>query len=90
MPHTEENFIMREMGYAVARKHARRLRLVSALALFAIPLILLALALWSGPSTALAFGALATLSAALGVAVERWLFFAEATHASMIYYGRAA
>lgn len=90
MPHTEENFIMREMGYAVARKHARRLRRLAALALFVIPLILLALILWSGPASAIALSSLATLSAALGVAVERWLFFAEATHTSMIYYGRAA
>ncbi len=88
MPHTEENFIMREMGYAVARKHARRLRVVAGLALFVLPLILLALALWSGPASVLPLGALATLSAGLGVAVERWLFFAEATHLSMIYYGR--
>lgn len=90
MPHTEENFIMREMGYVVARKHARRLRIVAALALFVLPLVLLALALWSGPSSATLLGALATLSAGVGVAVERWLFFAEATHASMIYYGRDA
>lgn len=90
MPHTEENFIMREMGYVVARKHARRLRVVAALALFVLPLVLLALALWSGPSSAVLLSALATLSAGLGVAVERWLFFAEATHASMIYYGRQA
>jgi DMSO reductase anchor subunit len=32
---------------------------------------------------------LATLSAAVGLGVERWLFFAEATHVSMLYYGRA-
>lgn len=90
MPHTEENFIMREMGYRVARKHARRLRLLAALALFVAPLFLLALALWSRPSFAIVLGTLATLSAGLGIVVERWLFFAEATHTSMIYYGRAA
>ncbi len=90
MPHTEENFIMREMGYAVARKHARRLRLVAASALFGVPSVLLAFALWSGLGFVIAASALATLSAAIGVAVERWLFFAEATHTSMIYYGRAA
>ncbi len=90
MPHTEENFLMREMGYQVARKHAARLRTFSTLTLFAVPLILLAVALWLGAGSALIMGALATLSAAIGIGVERWLFFAEAKHASMIYYGRTA
>ena len=30
----------------------------------------------------------AALSALVGLLVERWLFFAEATHVSTIYYGR--
>jgi DMSO reductase anchor subunit len=30
----------------------------------------------------------ATFSAGLGVAIERWLFFAEATHVAMVYYGK--
>jgi DMSO reductase anchor subunit len=30
----------------------------------------------------------AALSALIGLFVERWLFFAEATHVSTIYYGR--
>jgi DMSO reductase anchor subunit len=29
----------------------------------------------------------AVLSAALGLVVERWLFFAEAKHTVMLYYG---
>ena len=34
---------------------------------------------------------LATLSMAAGiVATERWLFFAEAEHVSMLYYGASA
>jgi DMSO reductase anchor subunit len=31
--------------------------------------------------------ALALASAALGVLIERWLFFAEAEHVAMLYYG---
>jgi DMSO reductase anchor subunit len=92
MPHTEENFVMREMGYRVARKHARRLRVIVHVALFALPLLLSilppALDLPSVLTFLLAFGAV--VSAGIGVAVERWLFFAEATHTSMIYYGREA
>ena len=30
----------------------------------------------------------ATLSAAIGIGMERWLFFAEAEHVAMLYYGR--
>jgi len=33
------------------------------------------------------FAVLATTAAALGVFVERWLFFAEARHVVMRYYG---
>jgi DMSO reductase anchor subunit len=92
-PHTEANFIMREMGFQVARKHAQKLRRLVGLTLFALPAVLLVAVLaLAGDHAALAlFPALgATLSAGLGVAVERWLFFAEATHVSMLYYGRAA
>jgi DMSO reductase anchor subunit len=31
--------------------------------------------------------AVAVLSAALGLVIERWLFFAEAKHTVMLYYG---
>lgn len=85
-PHTRPNYVMREMGYQVARKHAQKLRRIAALALFAVPLglTLLALALGAGIGLFLLY---ATLSAALGAVVERWLFFAEADHMAMLYYG---
>lgn len=90
MPHTEENFIMREMGFQIARKHARKLRAIAHLFLFAIPLALMLLAVLVplGPVAGFLVALAATLSAILGVVTERWLFFAEATHASLIYYGR--
>ncbi len=92
MPHTEENFVMREMGYRVARKHARRLRRMVHVLLFAFPLLLMALSATVELPGAVAViaGLLAVASAAIGVAVERWLFFAEATHTSTLYYGREA
>jgi hypothetical protein len=43
MPHTEENFLMREMGYQVARAHAARLRAITHVALFLAPIALIAL-----------------------------------------------
>jgi sulfite dehydrogenase (quinone) subunit SoeC len=90
MPHTEENFLMREMGFQIARKHAQKLRIIATLCLFVAPMVLMAIILLLGPAAALPCAALATLGAGVGVVTERWLFFAEATHVSMLYYGRAA
>ncbi len=88
-PHTQPNFIMREMGYEVARTHAEKLRRIALILAFLMPgaLCLITLA----PSAMLATPAaiLAVLAAAAGVTVERWLFFAEAEHVSMLYYGRS-
>jgi len=89
-PHTEENYVMREMGFRIARKHAVKLRRFVVAALFAGPALLALLAAAAPPPAAALCAALATLMAAAGVGVERWLFFAEATHVSTLYYGRAA
>jgi DMSO reductase anchor subunit len=73
------------MGFRVARKHAARLRRVALAAGFAAPAALALLALAGAPAAAalLVVGALLAL---LGVLVERWLMFAEATHTVMLYY----
>ncbi len=90
LPHTQANYIMREMGYAIARSHAEKLRGIVRLFAFLVPgaLSLITIA----PSALLATPAalIAVMTAAVGVAVERWLFFAEAEHVSMLYYGRPA
>jgi len=78
-PNTEENFLLREMGYRVARKHAARLRVTAVLLGFVVPIVLLPV-----------FAPAAAVIALLGLVVERWLFFAEATHTVTLYYGRAA
>lgn len=86
-PHTQPNFVMREMGYRVARKHAQKLRKAVLLFAFGLPIVLL---LFSQPPGLAGAGALlATLSLAAGLLIERWLFFAEAEHLSMLYYGEA-
>ncbi|HYH23359.1 MAG TPA: DmsC/YnfH family molybdoenzyme membrane anchor subunit [Azospirillum sp.] len=90
MPHTEENFLMKEMGFRIARDHATKLRRVAGLALFAVPFVLALAAALGGPVVGTLAAAGAVLSAGLGVVVERWLFFAEARHTSMLYYGMAA
>ena len=84
VPHTSANYVQKEMGYAVARKHALKLRRLVFLGLIlAILLMLAALIL---PLSAI----LAAVAALFAAAVERWLFFAEAQHVSMLYYGEKA
>jgi sulfite dehydrogenase (quinone) subunit SoeC len=90
-PHTEENYLMREMGFRVARKHALRLRIIATLLAFLVPLMLtvLAGAALSGglPWLAALLTILAALATTAGVLTERWLFFAEAKHTVTLYYG---
>jgi sulfite dehydrogenase (quinone) subunit SoeC len=89
-PHTGPNFVMREMGYEIGRKHAEKLRRLVLLLAFAVPMLGTLVTLV--PTTAAEIGGalLAVVSMAVGLAVERWLFFAEAEHVSMLYYGREA
>jgi DMSO reductase anchor subunit len=98
-PHTQENYLQREMGYQIARKHAARLRAIALAFGFVIPGALTILIMLV-PGTAVlgtpvpgaallgpAGSLVAALSASAGVLVERWLFFAEAKHSMTLYYG---
>ena len=89
-PHSEENYLLREMGFRVARRHAAKLRLIALIAGALLPLLLTAPQFWIHGATAALLAVLAVLAAGLGLAVERWLFFAEATHTVTLYYGRRA
>jgi DMSO reductase anchor subunit len=85
-PHTERNYIAREMGFVLARRHAQRLRLIALVLLAAVPagFALLAAASARGDRP-LAWAAL--VAATLGAFVERWLFFAQARHVVTAFYG---
>lgn len=85
-PHTEANYITREMAFVIARRHSRWLRWL-ALALFALlpMLCLLPVCLFVQLDAAPWF-AVAAVSAMAGIFVERWLFFAEARHLVTLYY----
>ncbi len=85
-PHFSENFILRQMGFAIARRHAARLRHLALGVGFALPLLLEVLA--GVPIAPLTTTLLALACAALGLLIERWLFFGEATHVAALYYGR--
>lgn len=81
VPHTSENYIMKEMGFAVARKHALKLRNAVFLLLFITLLALAACLLtpW--------FSLVAAPVILLAAVIERWLFFAEAQHVVSLFYG---
>ncbi|WP_439523603.1 dimethyl sulfoxide reductase anchor subunit family protein [Marivita sp.] len=80
-PHTGTNYLLNEMVYTVARRHADKLRLIALLLMLVLPVILLLL-----PYPHI-FGLLALVSHVAGVLVSRWLFFAEAEHVVGLYYG---
>ena len=89
-PHTEENYLMKEMGYRIARKHAAKLRMIALVVGFGAPAViaLVALAIDAAGLRAMLLS-LAAASALVGTFVERWLFFAEAKHSVTLYYGAA-
>jgi DMSO reductase anchor subunit len=89
-PHTEENYLLQEMGFRIARKHARRLRGIARATAFVMPLALSLFALFTSGGWGTLAAGIAVASAALGLVVERWLFFAEAKHTVMLYYGADA
>jgi sulfite dehydrogenase (quinone) subunit SoeC len=89
-PSTSENYVMREMGYRIARKHADKLRKIALMTAFFTPIILVLLALATGGEAAAVLALLAALSGMIGTLVERWLMFAEARHVVTLYYGAEA
>ncbi|MEE8371384.1 MAG: DmsC/YnfH family molybdoenzyme membrane anchor subunit, partial [Sphingomonadales bacterium] len=89
-PHTGPNYLMKEMGFQIARKHAEKLRWIAIISGFLLPMALVLIPLIQDSLDAVALAALAVAFAGIGVAVERWLFFAEARHVQMLYYGESA
>ena len=89
-PHVNENYLTSEMGFRVARKHARKLALIALAAGGFVPaLVIVGLLLaGAGPGWPAALVlCLTALCHLAGVIIERWLFFAQARHAVMNYYG---
>ncbi|HET7845281.1 MAG TPA: DmsC/YnfH family molybdoenzyme membrane anchor subunit [Xanthomonadales bacterium] len=84
-PHTEANFLLKEMGYVLARRHGTKLRTICVVS-FATCAVAMFVAIgaqqWLG-----AIAAVSLVPATLGVFVERWLFFAQARHVVTLYYG---
>lgn len=90
-PHDSDNYLLREMGFRIARKHSRKLRAIALVLGFVVPFLLILVALLAGSlALALPLALLAALSCQIGITAERWLFFAEAKHVVTLFYGEQA
>ncbi len=85
-PQTEENYLMKEMGFRIARKHSSRLRSLALWGGFIVPGVLALAGGHMGFAAASFLLLLAALLNGLGTLTERWLFFAEARHTITLYY----
>jgi sulfite dehydrogenase (quinone) subunit SoeC len=83
-PHTGPNYLTKEMVYVIARKHAKKLRLISAAFGLAVPLAICLIDFAASASSIWLLLGWAPLI--FGLLVERWLFFAEAQHSVSLYY----
>ncbi len=85
-PHSADNYLLKEMGFKIARKHATKMRWIAGLFGFFFPfhLILAQNSFFDGAATIYVLAAVLCL---IGLVFERWVFFAEAKHAVSLYYG---
>lgn len=82
--HTHGTFLTQEFGFKLAREKAGFLKAVVFALGFGLPGAML-VSVMNGGGESLAL--IAALSGLVGVAVERWLFFAEARHVVNLYHG---
>ena len=83
-PHTGENYLTREMVHAIARKHARRLRMIAMVVGGLMPMMILLMVFIGQLNHGILL--LAALIMIIGLFAERWLFFAQAQHSVSLYY----
>ncbi|PWG64543.1 dimethyl sulfoxide reductase anchor subunit family protein [Spiribacter halobius] len=81
---SEQTFLDKEFRFQVAARRLRWLRLAVAALGFVLPLVLVASLLGGGSGWLVL---LAVPVALAGLAIERWLFFAEARHVVNLFYG---
>ena len=89
-PHTSENYLLKEMGFSIARKHAAKLRRIAIGLGFGLPFLMSLVPFVAPGWPAIAAALAAAIVGTVGIFVERWLFFAEAQHAVTLYYGQTA
>jgi DMSO reductase anchor subunit len=89
-PHSQENYLLKEMGFQIARKHSDKLRRICVMCGFVIPFLLTLVTQDVASSLSMVSAILAVVISLIGVVVERWLFFAEAKHTVLLYYGSSS
>jgi DMSO reductase anchor subunit len=82
-PHSGQNYLLKEMAYSVARKHAVKLRVIALICAVVLPVAVLLMF----PVTHVT-GVIAIALHLIGLLAARWLFFAEAAHVVRLYYGK--
>ena len=79
--HTSRNYLLNEMVYKVARKHAIKIRYISFFAAFVLPMLLILMFPSNFSVSVFVIGI-----HFVGIYFSRWLFFAEAKHSVGFYY----
>ena len=79
--HTNRNYLLNEMVYKVARKHAIKIRYISFFAAFVLPMSLILM--FPGNFSV---SVLVISIHFVGIYFSRWLFFSEAKHSVSFYY----
>ena len=79
--HTSRNYLLNEMVYKVARKHAIKIRYISFFSAFVLPMSLILMFPGNFSVSVLVIGI-----HFVGIYFSRWLFFAEAKHSVSFYY----
>lgn len=86
-PHTSANYVQKEMGFVIARKHATRLRRLALLFGALLPAVLLFEILLTDGFLQVLLLIICAASILFALVLERWLFFAEAKHVVTLFYG---
>lgn len=86
LPHTSKNYLQREMGHKIARKHKTKLRRI-ALIVLSLAVLLVLVSMNVSQLGAASLLVVASVCLATFLLIERWLFFAEAKHTVTLYYG---
>ncbi len=81
--HTAATFLTREFGYQPSPVQLNGLKILVFVVGFILPALILAFFTEAG----IIWVSLAVIAAFVGGVVERWLFFAQARHAVMLYHG---
>ena len=84
---TLENYIHHQLGPTMDRKQIERLRRRSFLLYLLVPFCACTMPVEMDFWVRMPAAILASASVTAGVLVERWLFFTEAKHTAMLYYG---